>query len=106
MTRVCRLLGLAPFAWVSNTKNRNQSVDPGANFLVLLIMKQILVLREPAFEFSTLAQETEPGSVQARCTICYVQGVAPFYSFKYKYTEIESRLAGGRSRSCCFVTVI
>ena len=103
---VCRLLGLAPFSWVSNTQNWNRSVDPGANTLVWLIKKQILVLREPAFEFSTLAQETEPGSVQARSTICYVQGVAPFYSFKYKYTEMESRLAGGRSRFCCFVPII
>ena len=77
-------------------------MDPGADFLVWLIKKQILVLQEPAFKFLTLAQETEPGSVQARSTICYIQGVAPFYSFKYNYTEIESRLVGGRSRFCCF----
>ena len=62
--------------------------------LVWLIKKQISVLREPAFELSTLAQETEPGSVQARSTIYYVQGVAPFYSFD---PEMESRLAGGEA---------
>ena len=100
VTPVCRLLGLAPFSWVSNIQNWNRSVDPGANILVWFIKKQIL--REPAFEFSTLAQETEPGIVQARSTICYVQCVAPFYSFKYKYTEMESRLAGGRSRFLLF----
>ena len=105
-TPVCRLLGLAPFSWVSNTQNWNRSVGPGANFLVWLIKKQILVLREPVFEFSTLAQETEPGSVQARSTICYIQGVAPFYSFKYKFTEMESMLGDGRSRFCCFVPII
>ena len=81
-------------------------MDPGTNFLVWLIEKQLLVLREPAFEFSTFDKETEPGSVQARSTICYVQGVAPFYSFKYKYREIESWLAGGRSQFCCFVPII
>ena len=79
----------------------------GANFLVWLIKRQILVLREPTFEFSTLAQETEPGCVQARSTICHVQGVARFfYSFKYKHTEMESMLAGGQGRFCCFVPII
>ena len=47
-------------------QNWNRTVDPGANFLVWLLKRQTLVLREPAFEFSTLAQETEPGSVQTR----------------------------------------
>ena len=56
-------------------------MDPGANFLInWLIKRQILVLREPTFEFSTLAQETEPGIVQARSTICHVKGVAPFFT--------------------------
>ena len=78
-------------------------MEPGANFLVWLIKKQKLVLREPGFEFSTLAQETEPGSVQARSTICYVQGVAPFYSFQYKYTEMESRFGGWAFESSTLV---
>ena len=53
-------------------------MDPVPNFLVWLIKRQILELRESTFESSTLAQETELGSVQARSTICHVQGVAPF----------------------------
>ena len=56
-------------------QNWNQNVDPGANSLVWLKKRQILILREPAFEFSTLAQERELCSVQTRSTICNVQGV-------------------------------
>ena len=77
-TPVCCLLGLAPYSLVSNNQNWNRNVDPGANSLVWLIKRQILVLRETTFEFSPLAQEKELCSVQTRSTICNVQGVAPF----------------------------
>ena len=53
-----------------------------------------------------LAQETELCSVQTLSTVCNVQSVASFNSFKYKHKEMESMLAGGRSRFCCFVPII
>ena len=77
-TPVSCLLGLAPYSLVSNNQNWNRNVDPESNSLVWLIKRQILVLLEPAFEFSTLAMETELCSLQTRSIICNVQGVAPF----------------------------
>ena len=77
-TPVCCLLGLAPYSLVSNNQNWNRNVDPGAISLVWLIKRHILVLREPTFEFSTLAQETEFCSVQTQSIICNLQGIAPF----------------------------